>query len=127
MSYPNHRKICYGTRYLKPCSEFVYMPMVYTHPNLLYVQNIKNLLSHAGIESVVQNQYGLGAIGELAPINVWPELWLARPHQYDQALMIIEQHQHPAATVDWVCTGCGEKNGGAFESCWQCQTGMVTS
>ena len=52
------------------------MKPVYTHPNLFFVTNAKNILQHYSIKAIIQHEYLSGAAGDLAPIDTWPELWL---------------------------------------------------
>ena len=95
------------------------MRLVYTHPNRLIVENMRNLLENSGIKVVLQNQYAGGGVGELAPIDAWPEVWLERDGDFDRANKIIDAaSQSNAAT--WVCKACGEENAGSFEFCWSC-------
>lgn len=102
------------------------MKLVYTHPNLMLVENAGNLLENAGITTEIRNRYAIGGMGELAPINVWPELWLKRDADFNWAQTLLEsleqeQEQSPVAE-DWVCEQCGEENAGNFAACWNCQT-----
>jgi len=95
------------------------MKLIYTHPNRLIVENIKNILENEGIKVVLQNQYAAGGVGELAPIDAWPEVWLERNRDFDRAQKIIDEVAN-AKETPWVCQGCGEKNDGSFEVCWNC-------
>ena len=95
------------------------MKLIYTHPNRLIVENIKNILENEGIKVILQNQYAAGGVGELAPIDAWPEVWLERNGDFDRAQKLIDEvineNQSP-----WVCQECGEENAGSFEICWSC-------
>jgi hypothetical protein len=95
------------------------MKLIYTHPNRLIVENIKNLLENDGIEVILQNQYAGGGVGELAPIDAWPELWLAKESDLERAMALMESVKN-TETEKWVCKNCGEENGGSFEMCWAC-------
>jgi hypothetical protein len=97
------------------------MKLVYTHENRFFVFNAKNIVENAGIDVVLKNEYAAGGIGDLAPIEAWPELWVLSEADYDTAVNIIEKAFKKDARADWVCPNCGEKNDAAFELCWQCQ------
>ncbi len=49
---------------------------LYTHHDPLWVGYLQATLESAGIASVVRNAYLNGALGELPPTAIWPELWL---------------------------------------------------
>ncbi len=98
------------------------MHLLYTHPNILLVENAKNLVENQGVPVIMQNQYASGAIGELAPINAWPELWVEQKHHFRRAQQILEEVFAKESGADWQCGSCQEMNSGAFEFCWQCQT-----
>jgi len=96
------------------------MKLVYTHPNLAIVVQAASLLRHAGIDSELRNEYASGAIGEIAPINAWPELWVSRERAVDQALEIVEAMQRPVDCPDWNCGQCESNNPATFDTCWHC-------
>lgn len=95
------------------------MKLIYTHPNRLIVENIKNVLENAGLKVQLQNQYAGGGVGELAPIDAWPEVWLERERDELQANALIEKIKTDAES-EWQCSNCGETNAGSFEVCWSC-------
>jgi len=95
------------------------MKLLYTHPNSMIVENIKNIVEHAGFKVTLQNQYAGGGIGELAPIDAWPELWLDNERHFDRATLVVEQATK-INNSDWTCGKCGEGNAGSFEICWAC-------
>lgn len=101
------------------------MKIIYTHPNLFLVEHAKNLLQDAGIPVELRNQYAAGGIGDIAPINAWPELWLQRPHQEDQAKEILAfltaKNLDPnAPDEEWTCPHCQQTNTLPFLQCWAC-------
>ena len=96
------------------------MQLVYTHPNPLIVGNVKNILEQAGIEAVTLNQFAAGGVGELAPINAWPELWVVKEGDAPRAQELVQRIEHGEKS-DWICSHCGEKNPGGFECCWSCE------
>ncbi|MGH1471358.1 MAG: DUF2007 domain-containing protein [Cellvibrionaceae bacterium] len=97
------------------------MHLLYTHPNIVLVENAKNLVEGQGVPVILQNQYASGGIGELAPINAWPELWIEQSHHFRRAQQILEEIFAEEAQPDWQCIQCQEMNSGAFDYCWQCQ------
>jgi hypothetical protein len=94
--------------------------LVYTHPSLIVVAQARNALERLGIPCVLQNEYAAGAIGELAPIDSWPELWVTRARDAERAALAIERAHEESDEGDWRCRGCGSDNPPAFEFCWHC-------
>ena len=96
------------------------MKMVYTHPNPVVVAQSRSAVELAGIECIVRNEYAGGGIGELAPIDTWPELWVVSDSDFSKAKRLLEQ-LHSRTTVDeWTCGRCGATSPATFELCWQC-------
>lgn len=93
---------------------------IFTHPNLYQVVNVRNMLQLKRIETQLRNEFSAGAVGDLAPHDVWPELWLIDERDQALATQIIASLRDEALVEDWICSRCGEQNGGAFEECWQC-------
>lgn len=96
------------------------MRLVYTHPNLAVVSQVATLLEQAGIASELRNEFASGAIGEIAPINAWPELWVDEGRAADKAATIVVAMQKPLDSPDWSCQQCGSHNPATFDFCWQC-------
>ncbi len=96
------------------------MILVYTHPSIVVVTQAKGVLEAAGIECFLRNEYAAGATGELAPIDTWPELWLAKDHQFQHAKSLIEASQVEQGASDWECRKCGSKSPDTFDWCWHC-------
>ena len=94
---------------------------IYTHPMLYQVVNVQNVLAISGIETQVRNQYAGGAAGDLAITETWVELWLCDERDQLKATEILEALLKEEQG-SWACGSCGERNSGAFEVCWQCQT-----
>ena len=88
----------------------------------VHLGHVENLLHEAGISVEKRNQYASGGVGELSPIDVMPELWVARraQAQAEAILLQLKKDQEKAATTTWVCPQCGESMGGQFAQCWQC-------
>lgn len=108
------------------------MKMVYTHQNLILVENVKNVLNHEGLESIVKNAGLSSGFGELSGIDTWPEVWLLHPQQYVKAQAIVaelvgegplskDESLQTQTPPTWVCMHCSESNPKSFDSCWNCQ------
>ncbi|MEX2964119.1 DUF2007 domain-containing protein [Microbulbifer sp. TYP-18] len=93
--------------------------LIFTHENRLLVELAKSKLEVAGIPVFLRNEYAQGATGELAPHQAWPELWLERERDYERAQQLLRDNDDPSG-AEWVCRGCGEQNGAAFDYCWNC-------
>ena len=95
------------------------MKLAYTHPSIIVVTQAASALEAFGIKSQIRNEYAAGAIGELAPIDAWPELWVQEGH-WQRAQQIIEESQRAQDAPEWTCAGCSNKNPASFELCWHC-------
>lgn len=98
------------------------MKLIYTHENQFLVRNVQNILNEAGIDSVLKNQFSSGGVGELSPIDSWPELWLTKEEDFELAKTMIAEVYNDHSLKEWQCEHCGEINGGAFEVCWNCSS-----
>lgn len=97
------------------------MVKIFTHENRMIVWDVKNVLEAAGYEVLVKNEFAAGAIGDLSPIDAWPELWLVNADDYEPANQLLKnQYKYPPEKGEWCCQNCHEMNGGAYELCWQC-------
>jgi hypothetical protein len=96
------------------------LKLVYTHPSIIDVFQAKSVVEFAGIKCVLRNEYAVGAIGELAPIDAWPEVWVMNDKDFERASFLIKESQATTQEADWSCTGCANPNPAAFESCWHC-------
>ena len=94
--------------------------LVHTHPSHIVVAQARSALEQAGIECLVRNEYAVGAIGELAPIDAWPELWITRDRDLERAQVAIDALKRDNKDPDWDCARCGRPNPGTFEWCWNC-------
>ena len=96
------------------------MKKVFSHENRMIVYNLRNLLGGAGIETRVRNEFAGGGVGDLAPFETWPELWIEDEARLAEAEAIIERVLRAGDDADWRCDGCNESNPAAFELCWHC-------
>lgn len=97
------------------------MQRVYSSQILALVQNMQNVLKLRGIESMITNQYLSAAVGEIPPIEAWPQLWVAN-EDVDLAQRIVEEagKEPPESHEIRICLKCGEEVEGHFTECWNC-------
>ncbi|MEM1112825.1 MAG: DUF2007 domain-containing protein [Pseudomonadota bacterium] len=95
--------------------------LVYTHPSIVAVTQAASTLEQVGIAAKVQNQYAAGAIGELAPIDAWPELWV-EGKDWARAQDALERATQAGHSPEWRCSKCNNSNPGSFDFCWHCGT-----
>jgi len=95
--------------------------LIYTNENRFLVGNAKNIVENSGIEVVVKNEYAPGGVGELSPLDTWPELWVRNDSDYESAISLIESVVSPEGAKEWRCSHCNEFNDASFEYCWKCQ------
>jgi len=97
------------------------MKRVFSHSNPFLVFNLRNILDNNRILCEVRNDGLSSAAGEVPPTEVWPELWVVREKDYEQAEALVDLsiHGDPSAT-SWFCQNCSEKNEPDFELCWKC-------
>jgi hypothetical protein len=83
---------------------------------------VKGLLDEAGIPSMIRNEHLAMALGELAPADCSPEIWILNDEDYARANEIVNAiRKANVETHDaWTCSGCGEAIEGQFTSCWKC-------
>lgn len=92
------------------------------------VFQIKQLLDEKGIPCFVKNEFAIGAMGELSPMDVLPEVWVSDEEWLPKAQQFIDDFQYQATdSSPWVCNKCHEQNGANFELCWQCGEDSVVS
>lgn len=97
------------------------MDKVYCHFDRFMVFQIKQLLDEKGIPCFVKNEFAIGAMGELSPMDALPEVWISDPEWLPKAQQFIDEFEsQPIDQSSWVCTKCSESNAANFELCWQC-------
>jgi len=94
--------------------------LVYTNGSGILVAQVRGNLEMAGIECVIRNEYASGAVGELAPIDAWPEVWILRDRDFERAQQVVRQLQTDDGEADWRCRQCGNDCPSAFDFCWHC-------
>lgn len=103
------------------------MRLVYTHPSSIAVAQARSALELAEIKCMLRNEYAAGAMGELAPIDVWPELWVLRDRDFERANLVLAQSLEITDEADWLCTQCGRHSPANFELCWHCASDKTTA
>ena len=99
------------------------MKKVYSSEHGFMTGHIKEILEEEGIDCMIKNLNLTGAVGEIPPIECWPEIWILHDEDYNQAHSIIEglTKESNEYRSSWVCH-CGEKIEGQFTACWSCGT-----
>lgn len=95
------------------------MKRVFRAASLLQVAHARNVLTAAGIESELRNQYLAGALGELPLLETWPELMVEDPFE-PAALRALATAATAPTGPSWTCVQCGEQLEPQFTSCWRC-------
>ena len=98
------------------------MRKLYTAQDTLMISHLKNILETGGIECVVRNTHLAGAMGEIPPIECWPELWVVEDARYGEAQEVLNRALAPLRPVSkpWRCRKCGREIEGQFSECWNC-------
>ena len=101
------------------------MKKLYTAQSPLVISHLKNLLESGGILCTLKNVYLAGAMGELPPIECWPELWVLDDQRYPEARRVLKRVLAPLrpAAKPWRCRKCRTEVDGQFSECWNCGVG----
>ena len=97
------------------------MKLVYTHEHLTLVATVANHLGQNDIEVITKNQYASGGVGQLAPIETWPEVWVVNDKDCLHAIKLVEDLNKDLDKPQWQCQNCNEMNDTTFDFCWNCQ------
>jgi hypothetical protein len=99
------------------------MKRIYSAPVLAMVENVKNVLELNGVKSTITNQYLSAGVGELPPIESWPQLWVEE-EDVKRASEIIRSTGKDLNQPNnvWVCPKCKEEVEEQFTECWNCGT-----
>ena len=97
------------------------MKPVYSAANITLVSIFKNILEGNGIKCWIKNEYLSAGIGEIPPIECWPQLCVD-DDRYLEAKRIVEGTLSSGNNLGktWKCASCGEDNEGQFSECWNC-------
>ena len=95
------------------------MPTVYSAPKISQASIIQSILEGSGIRCWLKNQYLSAGVGDLPPIECWPQLCVDDA-DYEEAKRIIEEAMVQKDLTTWICDSCGEESEGQFTECWKC-------
>src|SRR5688572_8706888 len=79
---------------------------------------VRDWLERNEIHAWIRGEHLAGARGGL-PVG-WPSAWVTTRDRDRAEHALREFHQPMLVHPDWHCHGCGESNGPAFGSCWNC-------
>ena len=96
------------------------MKLIYTNENRIIALNVKNVLINNGIKVSLNNEFASSAAGGLAPFDTWPEVWLLKDDDLEEALRIVNSLENNTNLITWHCDNCNEKNYQTFDYCWKC-------
>jgi Putative prokaryotic signal transducing protein len=99
---------------------------VFRAASLLQVAHARNVLTAAGIESELRNQYLAGALGDLPMLETWPQL-LVEDMLEAAALRALEEAGRAPSGTPWTCGECGEQLEPQFTTCWRCGTAFQSA
>ncbi|HIL92104.1 MAG TPA: DUF2007 domain-containing protein [Cycloclasticus sp.] len=98
------------------------MVKVFTAQDFIEVAFWKNYLEQQGIACQIRNEFLGGAMGEIPPIECWPELWLDDERDETVAKKYLNSDPLGEQNLpDWTCKHCGEESEGQFSHCWHCE------
>ncbi|MEX0772197.1 MAG: DUF2007 domain-containing protein [Balneolales bacterium] len=97
---------------------------VYSSPVSMMAYHVKNLLEQNDIECTIKGEQLTSAIGGVAPIDAWIEVWILDDDQANEAKKIVDAviADQAASAEKWKCPECGEEIEGNFSECWKCGT-----
>lgn len=97
------------------------MITVYSAPNITLVSIFRSILEGRGINCQVKNEFISAGIGDIPPIECWPQLCVAE-EDLAEAQRIVAEALTPASVTlgSWRCETCGEEVEGQFARCWKC-------
>ncbi|MGJ8679870.1 DUF2007 domain-containing protein [Paraglaciecola sp.] len=99
------------------------MEKVFDDLDRFKVFQIKQLLEEKGIDCFIKNEFAIGAMGELSPLDAAPEVWIYDADWLPKANVFIKEFlAQPVDCSDWQCLQCNESNAANFEVCWKCES-----
>ncbi len=97
------------------------MKTVYSASNISLVSIFQHILEGHGIKSWIKNEYLCAGMGELPPIECWPQLCVD-DDDFPEAKRIVDEALAAEEIPAWRCDSCGEEVEGQFSECWKCGT-----
>lgn len=95
------------------------MKTVYSAQNISLVSVFQSMLEGHGIRCRIKNEFLYVGMGELPPIECWPQLCV-EDEDYADAKRIVEEALSAEEMTAWKCDSCGEESEGQFTDCWKC-------
>ena len=95
------------------------MKTVYSASNIALVSIFQNILEAYGIKCWIKNEFLFAGIGEIPPIECWPQLCVD-DDSFLEAKRIVDEALSEKEAVGWKCSSCGEDIEGQFTECWNC-------
>jgi hypothetical protein len=95
------------------------MKTVYSASTISTVSIFQNILDGHGIRCWIKNEFLTAGLGEIPPIECWPQLCV-EDADFSEAKRIVDEALSPTAQVAWKCDSCGEEHDGQFTECWKC-------
>ncbi len=100
------------------------MKRIYIASNLMDAQVVIDTLATCGIKAHIFNANAVGAVGELAAMQMWPEVWVESDADMETALELLRQMHSVQSNGTKTCPQCGEENPENFLSCWNCNQAL---
>lgn len=95
------------------------MKTVYSASNISLVSIFLNILEAHGIRCWIKNQFLSAGMGDIPPIECWPQLCVD-DDDVEEATRIVEEALAVKEMTAWTCDSCGEESEGQFTECWNC-------
>ena len=104
------------------------MITVYSAPNITLLSIFRSILEGHGIKCRVKNEFISAGIGDLPPIECWPQLCVEENDLSEARRLLAEALTGDnEATGTWRCETCGEDIDWQFALCWKCGKGSATA
>lgn len=96
----------------------------YSASNLLEAKLLQGMLIKLGIESRLEGEFSMAAVGEL-PVDCFQVTLVATLTNWERAKQAVIDYEKDSQQ-EWFCKHCGESNPGSFEYCWACHDHETT-
>ncbi len=102
------------------------MKSVFSASNIALVSIYQNILEQLGFRTWIKNEFLSSGVGELPPIECWPQLCVDDSF-FEEAQRIIEEALSEKNMTPWSCDSCNEDIEGQFTECWRCGRSRPTT
>lgn len=102
------------------------MKRIYTLQDPMLMGHIEAVLANHDIACFVKNRHLMGGVGDIPPIEAWPEIWVTHDTDAERALDVIHSLLEAGPEDNappWICAECGESIEPQFTECWACAGG----